>query len=319
MQRSADNRRLTRLETVHLVVRTAGESCSWCTHSLLTHLTLVHVTGRLVEVGEGGHVGEDGEDVSRIELHVGRIPGNDLLLRAGNRHVRLLLRTDKVLLLQRKVLDGTDHTSGLRGHVKTGVRTAVGRRNVTDLELNRNAVLAIDLPVTESLGDRLALLRGTPTDDPAIKHDDHTLAGGSRGDVDNAELESETRDGRGVDRLGHDLALVGQMVEKTARRTIRSVDRAEETPRFGQKLTDRCRLELGEEGTTMHHAEMTDETQEVELLSNDGEAGNLLQIETGGRYEVTGRQEILERLADVLVRPAEDGDREVFGESLGLE
>ena len=86
----------------------------------------------------------------------------------------------------------------------------------------------------------------------------------------------------------HDLALVGKMVEQTARGTIRRVNRAEETPGLRKKLSNSSCLQLGKETTTVNHAEMTDETVEVDLFCHDGETRCLLQIEATGTDQVAG-------------------------------
>ena len=84
------------------------------------------------------------------------------------------------------------------------------------------------------------------------------------------------------------------MVEQTARRSIRSVDRAEETPTLGEQLSDcRC-FELGEEATSVDHAEMADEAVKVDLFGHDGESRSLLQIETTGTDKVACRQKVVQ-------------------------
>ena len=65
---------------------------------------------------------------------------------------------------------------------------------------------------------------------------------------------------------------MGKMVKQTARGTVGRVNRAEETPGLGQELSNGSRLQLGKKATTVHHAEMTDEPEEVELLRHNCEA-----------------------------------------------
>jgi len=43
----------------------------WGSHGLFPHLTLVHVPGGLVEVGQGNGAGQVGEEVCRTDLLVG--------------------------------------------------------------------------------------------------------------------------------------------------------------------------------------------------------------------------------------------------------
>lgn len=107
-----------------------------------------------------------------------------------------------------------------------------------------------------------------------------------------------------------------QVVEQTARRSIRSVNGAKETPTLWKQLTDSCSLELGEETTTVNHAEVRDESVEVNLFSNDGVTGSLLQIETRGTDQVTGGEEVFECVTDVFVGSLDNSAQEVTIESL---
>lgn len=47
------NRRLREHDAHHFVVSAVRQSVAWCTHGLLAHLALVHVTRGLVAVAEG--------------------------------------------------------------------------------------------------------------------------------------------------------------------------------------------------------------------------------------------------------------------------
>ena len=70
VQRWPHNRRLTRLQSVELVVCAVVDGRARRSHRLFAHLALVHVTRRLVIVGERRHVGNNGKDVGRGELNV---------------------------------------------------------------------------------------------------------------------------------------------------------------------------------------------------------------------------------------------------------
>ena len=88
----------------------------------------------------------------------------------------------------------------------------------------------------------------------------------------------------------------GEMIEETARGTIGCVNGAKETydviqltlpvmernhtPSFGQQFSDSCRLQLGEESTTVNGPEVTDISLPVELFGDDSETRSLLQIKT---------------------------------------
>ncbi len=77
-----DDGGLARLEEVGFVVRAVFEGSSGGAHGLFAHLALVHVPGRLVEVGERGLVGDDGEDVCGIVFEMAGLAGFDVVLRA---------------------------------------------------------------------------------------------------------------------------------------------------------------------------------------------------------------------------------------------
>ena len=68
------------------------------------------------------------------------------------------------------------------------------------------------------------------------------------------------------------------MVQQTARTTIWCVHRADETPRFWQKLSHGRRFHLGEVLATMNTSEMRQVAGEVQLVSDYGESSCLLQI-----------------------------------------
>ena len=224
----ADNRGLTGLEAVGLVVGAVADGGAGGTHRLFSHLTLVHVSGRLVEVAEGGHVGDDREDVRGIELHMGGLAGGDLGLRDSDGHVRLLEGANDVLLLEGKVLDGSDHSRLLREEEDTRVLSTSRHGNVTDLQLQRNVVRTLNLPMTKSLNDHLRLLDRAPTDDSSIQL--YALGGrrgprrGSRGK--GAQGRQSRSNTSRIYELGGDPALVCKVVKQTARSSIRSVDGA---------------------------------------------------------------------------------------------
>lgn len=110
VERRTNDGGLTGLDAVQLVVCTVCDGGTGSTHGLLAHLALVHVTRRLVVVGEGGHVGDDGEDVRRGELDVCGNTGHQVGLHTSNLHEGLLEGTNVVELVRRQVLDGTVHS-----------------------------------------------------------------------------------------------------------------------------------------------------------------------------------------------------------------
>jgi hypothetical protein len=106
---------------------------------------------------------------------------------------------------------------------------------------------------------------------------------------------------RDVQVLGDELARVRQVIEQSTWRPIRRVHRAQETPRVGQQLSHRRRLELGEEGSSVDTPEVREVSVEVELLSDNGVPRGLLQVEAGRRDEVARGEEVGQLGADVPV------------------
>ena len=73
------------------------------------------------------------------------------------------------------------------------------------------------------------------------------------------------------------------------------------TPGFRKQLSYCSRLQLGEEGTTMDAAEMTEVTVKVEFLGNNGVTRSLLQIQTCGRYKIASSEEECELRSNIKV------------------
>lgn len=98
-----------------------------------------------------------------------------------------------------------------------------------------------------------------------------------------------------------DLACVREMVEQTAGRSVGRVDRAEEPPGLGQKLPDRRRLEFSKERSSVDAPEVGEVPVKVEFLGNDRVPARLLEVESGRRDKVSGREEVRHLVADVKV------------------
>mmetsp|Transcript_29489 Transcript_29489/g.74196 ORF Transcript_29489/g.74196 Transcript_29489/m.74196 type:complete len:438 (+) Transcript_29489:1990-3303(+) len=92
------------------------------------------------------------------------------------------------------------------------------------------------------------------------------------------------------------------MVEQTTGTTVGGVYRTHETPGLGTQLAHSGGLHVGEEATTMHTAEMGEETEKVELVGHHGPATGLLHVQTTGRDQVAGGQKVLHLLAHVRRR-----------------
>ncbi len=157
---------------------------------------------------------------------MGRVPRPDLGFRARDRHVRLLMGADEIFFLQRKILDRPNHPGWLRGHVDTGVRPTVGRRDVAHFQLYRHSVASLDLPMPKGVGDSLRLLGGAPPKDSPIEHDHNALAGCGRGRADSAKLGNKLGKPRGVDPFSQDFTFVCQVIQQTTGCTIGGVDGA---------------------------------------------------------------------------------------------
>lgn len=63
-------RTLWKVDPIQLVVGSLVNRVTWCSHRLLTHLTLVHITRRLIEFREGCHVRNDTHERVWIQLLV---------------------------------------------------------------------------------------------------------------------------------------------------------------------------------------------------------------------------------------------------------
>lgn len=59
------------MKSINLSFRVEVPGVDWGSHGLFPHLTLVHVPGGLVEVGQGNGAGQVGEEVCRTDLLVG--------------------------------------------------------------------------------------------------------------------------------------------------------------------------------------------------------------------------------------------------------
>lgn len=240
----------------------------------------------------------------------------DLIRHARNVEVDLLERPDRVGLAVGEVLDVAHHARARRKQVQARVLPALARRDETDLEVERDVVLALGLPHAERIGELLGKERCRPTDDAAVElHDDVLAAVDGRVErLEHAERRQEGRNVVDVEVLVDEATLVRKVVEKAAGRAVGRVHRAQEAPRLGQELADRRRLELGEESATVDRPEVRDVPGEVELLADDRVARRLLQVEAGWRHEVARREEVGELGAHVSVDA-----RDRLGDVLGVE
>ena len=76
------------------------------------------------------------------------------------------------------------------------------------------------------------------------------------------------------------------VVEQTARGTVWSVHRANETPSFREQLADSGRLHLGEVLASMDATEVRQITSIIQLVSNNGKTSSLLEIKLGASHQV---------------------------------
>ena len=91
------------------------------------------------------------------------------------------------------------------------------------------------------------------------------------------------------------------VIEQTTRRAIRCMYGANEPPRLRKQLTHRSRLHLCEVLSSMDTPEMREVARIVQLISDHGEPGSLLQIQLRLASEVSGSQEVLHLLADACL------------------
>jgi len=73
------------------------------------------------------------------------------------------------------------------------------------------------------------------------------------------------------------------------------------TPGLWEQLPHSGSLQLCEEGTTVYTTEVTDISIPVKLFCNYCEPGSLLKIESSGRYEIPGGEEVGHLSANIPV------------------
>jgi len=76
-------------DTVHFVIHTIGVVVIGRSHSLLGHLTLIHVTRGLIVLWEGLHGSYNTQNVHRIQLLMSGV-SPDILFLTSNREIKLL-------------------------------------------------------------------------------------------------------------------------------------------------------------------------------------------------------------------------------------
>jgi len=99
-----DERLLREKESIDLVVHPVWMSMVRRTHCLLGHLTLIHVSWRLVVVAEGDRRRDDREHIDWFDLLMGRV-WSDIFFKSSDRECELLERSDPLDTSLDKVLD----------------------------------------------------------------------------------------------------------------------------------------------------------------------------------------------------------------------
>lgn len=88
--------------------------------------------------------------------------------------------------------------------------------------------------------------------------------------------------------VGEWAAADGDVVEQSARPTVWSVHRAQESPTLRQQLTHSSSFHLGEVGSSVDGSEMGQEAHVVELVGYNAKAFILHEVQSGSRLEVAG-------------------------------
>jgi len=225
------------LDTVDLVINTVRVGVVRSTHGLLTHLALIHVTGRLVVVGEGSERGNHGEDIRGRNFLMRRETGLEILRQASDFHSELLKSAD---VLNEGLVDSdsgevvhrADEAGAGGGEGDRGPHTVGVISDGEDFEVLIESGVSRDLHVTDTSSEGVGLGLGHATDEDTIEEDGNIVAGGGESGISHAEVEEDVEELllRDVAVVGQETARSREVVKKTARRTIRSVDRAHETP-----------------------------------------------------------------------------------------
>ena len=151
-------------------------------------------------------------------------------------------------------------------------------RDISDLESVRNVLVkSVDLDVSERVNKAFSSLLPDRSDDSAFKHDGDVFNRAVHLDCSFLGSHSDVRESgdklvgiEGVVHAGDGNAAHGDMVEESARSTIWGVDWAQESPSFRKKLSHCGGLLLSEVLSSMDRSEVTQESDIVELISDDG-------------------------------------------------
>lgn len=100
-------------QTIDFVIHSERVVVIGCTHGLLGHLTLIHVSWRLVILREGLHSCDDTQNVNGVKFLMSRV-GSDIFLQTSNRHIELLQRSDPLSATDLKVPHRTHKASHSR-------------------------------------------------------------------------------------------------------------------------------------------------------------------------------------------------------------
>lgn len=209
-------------ETYHLVVCPFTYRSRRSTHGLLTHLTLVHVSRRLVEIGKRCKIRNHRQHARGIELDMGGNALFNLLFGTRDIHVDLLKRSQVVELAVGEVGHRAHH-SGSRGEeVQSGILTSFGDGDVSNLHVQGYLSIALGFQFSQEIRQSFRLCWGSPTDDPPVELNHHgSLAIEIRGkDLRHAVGGQESRDPRDVEVFRHEFTGVRQVVEQPARGPI---------------------------------------------------------------------------------------------------
>ena len=111
----ADQWLLGEQESVDFVIHTVGMIVIRCTHSLLSHLALIHVSWTLVVVTEWDRGGNDRKYIQTVHLLVSSV-WSDVFFERCDRKRHLLKWSNPLSTANHEVLDRSDKASYLRGH-----------------------------------------------------------------------------------------------------------------------------------------------------------------------------------------------------------
>jgi len=178
-------------------------------------------------------VGNDTEHVGGVGFDVAADGGHDLAWEDRNVEVNLLEATNELNNARGQVLDGTHHLGRGGPDVEAGVLATLRGLHQTNLHFPGHAFVAMDLEESELVRNDGGVVCAGLSDKFSVEKNGEVVRGenvraGHHGG--HPEGNQDGGEGLGVLDLGGNMASGAQMIEETARGSIRGVNWAKKAP-----------------------------------------------------------------------------------------